>query len=82
MNFLIKDYLGVDLLLSSVVSQMDIEVNPYYKWLYSTKDKLPSYNRYVMVDKNGNLYNKNELPFEVKNIYQLREKMMYKILIK
>jgi len=82
LNFLKKDYLGIDLLLSSLISQMDIEVNSYYKWLYSTKDKLPSYNRYVFVDKNGNLYNKSELPLDVKNIYQLREKMMYKMLIK
>ena len=76
-----KDYLGFDLLLSSVVSQMDIEVNHYYKWLYSTKDKMPAYNRYVMVDKSGDLYSKDDLNEELMEIYKLRNNMMYKMFV-
>lgn len=81
LNFLKKDYLGFDLLLSSVVSQMDIEVNSYYKWLYSTKDKIPAYNRYVMVDKNGDLYSNDDINEEMMEVYRLRKNMMYKMFV-
>jgi len=49
--------------------QLDIKLIGYDDW-----------ERPVYRDKNGNLYNKSELPLDVKNIYQLREKMMYRAL--
>ena len=61
----LPDNLGFDLLLTTLISHMDIEISSYYKWLYTTSEVLPAYNRYVAIDKANNLYKFNELNLEM-----------------
>lgn len=78
-NFEMDDYLGTDLLLTSIVNQMDIELDDYYKWLYTTRDVLSASNRYISLDKKGDKYRTQELTNEMKDMYKLKEKMQYKL---
>lgn len=70
-------YLSPDLLLTYVINNMDLNISQYYKWLYSTKDVLPSSNFVVSQDNNGEKYFTLNLPFEMKNMYNTRKKMQY-----
>ena len=70
-------YLSPDLLMTYVLQNMDIELSPFYKWLYTTKDVLPSSNFVVAQDNNGKKYFTLELEDEMKNMYELREKVQY-----
>lgn len=67
-------YMGPDLVMSYIMNHMDIELSDYYRWLYTTIDVLPASNKYVSVDKDGNIYNTNELPCEMNEMFKLREK--------
>lgn len=80
-NISIPDYIGTDQILNCIVNQLDVEVEPYYKWLYNTIDILPGINRDIAFDKTGNLYSPNELPEEMKTVYDNRKLMQYKFFI-
>ena len=56
---------------------MDINISQYYKWLYSTKDVLPSSNFVVSQDNAGNKFYSLALPTDMKNMNELRKKMQY-----
>ena len=71
-------YMGYEFILTSILNNMDIELDPYYRWLYSTRDRLPTYNYYLGVSSNGNINTLDNLSREDKNMYKLREKMFYK----
>lgn len=75
------DYLSPDLLLTTIVNKMGLNLSEYYKWLYDNKDKLPSSNFYVSSDVNGELYWTDGLKGTQKDFYDLREKMQYYVLI-
>lgn len=75
------DYLGPDLVMDYLINNMDIEVSPYYQWLYSTIDELPASNLYVSVDKNGNKFKTPKLTGTMKDTYDLREKMNWKYFV-
>lgn len=81
LNLDIDSYLGFDLLLTTLINQMDIDVSPYYKWLYGTADVLSGYNRYVAVDKIGEVSYLNDLGDNMLEEYNLRNQMMYKMFI-
>lgn len=70
-------YLSPDLLLTYVFNNMDLELSPFYRWLYQTKDTLPSSNYVVSQDKDGKIYYTLALTDEMKKTYELREKMQY-----
>lgn len=70
-------YLSPDLLLTYVINNMDLELSPFYKWLYSTKEVLPSSNFVVSQDKNGEKYYTLGLPKELKEMYDIRKQMQY-----
>ena len=70
-------YLSPDLLLTYVINNMDINISQFYKWLYSTKEVLPSSNFVVSQDKNGEKYYTLDLPINMKNMYNTRKKMQY-----
>ena len=73
-----NEYISPDMLLTSIINQMDIKISPYYKWLYSIKDKLPAQNQYISLDNDGNIYYINEtLPAEIEEIKDIREEMQY-----
>ncbi len=70
-------YLGPDLLFTYILNNMDIELSSFYRWLYTTKDVLPSSNQVVSVDISGNKYYTRELKGEMKYIHVLKEKVQY-----
>ena len=70
-------YLSPDLLMTYVLNNMDLELSPFYKWLYSTKEILPSSNYVVSQDSEGKLYYTLGLTNKMKEIFELREKMKY-----
>ena len=72
------EYLGYDLLLTYLVNHLDIDLSSYYRWLYSTRDVLPAYNRYVSVNSNGKISYTNKLLGKEKKMFELRNKMIYK----
>lgn len=71
------NYLGPDLLFSYILNNMDVKLSPYYRWLYETKDILPSSNYVVSQDKNGKIYYTLNLNDEMKKMYELRKNMQY-----
>lgn len=75
------NYLSPDMLLTTVLNKMDIEVSDYYRWLYSTKDSIPCTNYLVSADSEGNLYWTESLEGDKKEVLDLREKMQYNVLI-
>lgn len=74
----IPEYLGTDQLLNCIINQLEIDVDPYYKWLYNTSDILPGINKNISFDKQGNLYNPNNLPEEMNEVYKNKMLMQYK----
>ncbi len=74
-------YMGPDLLMNYLINNMDMEVSPYYQWLYTTIDKLPASNLYVSVDKNGNKYKTSKLTGTMKDTFDLRRKMNWKYFV-
>lgn len=74
------DYMSSDMILTSVVNKMGLELSDYYKWLYSIKDVLPSSNYLMSQDTEGNLYWTSELPENMQNILDKRELAQYYIM--
>lgn len=73
-----NEYISPDMLLSSIINDMEIEISNYYKWLYKIRNILPAQNQYMTLDCDGNIYYNNEnLPEEMKKAWQLRENMQY-----
>ena len=77
----IPEYLGTDLLLNCIVNQLDLQLDPYYEWLYNTTDILPGINRNIAFDKDGKLYNPQEITEEMQEIYDIRRMLQYKLFI-
>ncbi len=75
------EYLGYDLVMSYVLNNMDMELSPYYKWLYTTIYDLPAANKHVAVDKFGELYKTSELTSKMKETFDLREKMNWQMFV-
>lgn len=74
------DYLSSDMLLTSVLNKMGLNLSDYYKWLYSTKDVLPSSNYLVSQDVDGKLYWTSELPSDMQNVLGKREDAQYYVM--
>ena len=74
------DYLSPDMLLPAITNKMGLNLSSYYKWIYDTKDNLPSSNYLVTQDTEGNLYWTENLTKEQQEFYNLREKMQYYVL--
>lgn len=74
-------YLGYDLVMSYITNNMDIELSPYYKWLYTTIDALPAANRHVAVDSDGNIYSVADLPKAMDNMYKKRQLANWNIFV-
>ena len=78
----IPEYMGVDNLLNNIVNQLDVNVDDYYRWLYSKQDILPGMNRIVAFDKTGKLYESENITEEMNDIFETRRQMQYKLFIK
>lgn len=74
-------YLGYDLVMSYITNNMDIELSPYYKWLYTTIDTLPAANRHIAVDSEGKIYSTDALPEKLKEMYYKRELSNWNIFV-
>lgn len=73
-----SEYISPDLLITSIINNLDIQISPFYKWLYQTKDIMPAQNQYLILDKDLNKYSKEDvLPQEIQNIKDIKEKMQY-----
>lgn len=69
--------MGADMLLNSVLNNMDIKLSNYYKWLYQTRNVIQCYNKYIFMDSKNMLYYYDELPEDMKEIYKKREDIQY-----
>lgn len=79
----VPEYSGVDLILPNILNQMNVKNNTnYYKWLDSTKDYIAGSNKYITLDKDGNMYYTKDLTGEMKELYEFREMVQYKYFIK
>ena len=70
------------MLLDSVVINTTNKLNPYYYWLYSTKNELPAANRYLYINGEGKKDFLPNIDGKEKDIYELREKMQYMLFVK
>lgn len=70
--------LSCNFLLNYIVNNIDIELSDYYRWLYTASEILPASNSIVSQDNNGNLYWTVKLDGEMKEMYDLQEKMQYR----
>ncbi len=77
----IPNYLGDDLLITYIVNQMDIELDDYYKWLYTTISELPGVNKHLYFDAEGKKYWLSDMNDKRREIYDLKEKLLYKFFI-
>ena len=61
------------------MNDLDLEVSPFYKWLYNkTSEKIVALNQYLVVDKDGNYYlTSDDMPKEIEEVLDLRKKMQY-----
>ena len=75
------EYLGYDLVMSYVLNHMEMELSPYYKWLYTTIHDLPAANKQVAVDRFGVLYKTSEISAKMKETFQIREKMNWQMFV-
>lgn len=75
------EYISPDMLLTSVMNNMKINLSPYYRWLYSTKDKYPSSNIFISQDNEGKIYWTKQIKGEMLETYKKREKMQYMTLL-
>lgn len=73
------DVISPDLLLTYVMNHIDMNVSPYYQFLYQTIPTLPSSNYVISKDLDGNLFLTKGLTGKMKETYLLREKMQYKL---
>lgn len=64
-----------DMIFTTIINNMDINISNYYKWVYQTRKELPSMNGLVAKDLDGNLYDINNLPNDMKTIYNKRKKV-------
>lgn len=73
----IPNYMSADMLLNSVLNNMDIELSNYYKWLYQTRNVIQAYNKYIFMDSKNMLYYYSELTEDMKKVYEQREDIQY-----
>lgn len=73
----LPNYMSADMLLNSVLNNMDIQISNYYKWLYQTKNVIQGYNKYIFMDSEKMLYYYSELTEDMKKVYKQRENIQY-----
>lgn len=70
-------YLGPDILLPYLLQQNNMEISSYYQYLLNTRNTLPTFNRYIAIDNNENLFFTNELPNNMMETYKMRNNVQY-----
>lgn len=74
--------LSIDLVSSYMLNKMDITISNYYIWLYNSSEVLPSSNFLVSQDKEGNIFSTNDLTNNLKEMYDIRKNIQYKMFYK
>lgn len=72
-----SECISPDLLLTTVINQMDIEVSPYYQWLFNASKELPAINQFIYVDKYGNIGFVDSIDGDVGEVYEQRKNVQY-----
>ena len=60
---------------------MDIKLQNYYQWLYTTIEKLPAVNKNLFLNSKGNEYALSQMNESQKEIYNLKNNMQYKFFL-
>lgn len=79
-NFPIEDdldYLGQDLLFPYLLSHTELTVSPYYRYLASTVSALPVLGTFAAYSSDGTLYSLDEMPSDMKQVYDERKLLQY-----
>ena len=74
------NYLSTDLLMPYVLNTLNIKLTPYYSYLINeSKNILPAYNKYIIVNNEGKLFYPKDLDNDMLKEYNLRKNLQYKI---
>jgi len=74
----VEDTLNYDLIMPFILNNMDINLNDYYKYLYTTKDTLPAFNNFVALNKSGKLESMSSLSKGTKKLFEERSIINWK----
>lgn len=77
-----KNISGYDSVFYSILKNMDINLSKEYKYLDTFNTNLVAYNRDIAIDSNGKMYYTNNLPDNLKEIYNKRNYLQYYLLMK
>lgn len=72
-----SECISPDLLLTTVINQMNIEVSPYYQWLYNASKDLPAMNQFIYADKDGNIGFVDSVDGYIREVYEQRRNVQY-----
>ena len=78
LNFDYSKYAGYETILNNLLNNMNLKVSPYFKWIYTTKDVIPTYNHIVAINEDMNICYLNDLNRKEKSILNLKNQMTYK----
>lgn len=70
-------YLGPDILLAYLIQQNNMDISAYYQYLLKSRKTLPTFNRYIAIDNNENLFFTNEISSDMLEIYNIRNDLQY-----
>jgi hypothetical protein len=73
------EYIGPDGIFTKIINHIGIKSSNLYKWLDSTFNTLPSYNRYVF-QTNNELKTYDDLSNQEKEVYRIKQQMQYYML--
>lgn len=77
----IPDYLGADQLLNTIVQQTEVELGPYYDYLYSNIDLYAGMNRFVLIEKDGDVFLEDKKSKKIEKVDYIRRDMQYKLFL-
>lgn len=73
-----SEYISPDMLLTTIINNMNIDISSFYKWLYKIRDVLPAQSQYLNVTKQNDIYYKNEvLPEDMQKTVNIRSAIQY-----
>ena len=66
-----------DILLEYLLQQNNMDISAYYQYLLKCRKALPTFNRYIAIDNNENLFLANEISSDMLEIYNIRNDLQY-----
>lgn len=77
----LPEYLGYNQLLTHITNKLDLSEEKHYKILEKTAKNLPTSNKYISLDAQGNIYYTKDLNEEMKKNYDIQRYLVYKYFI-